>query len=82
MNKPLLIGVSARSHYPGHDKLSDRPSSCVWSKTVHYLEQSVAQWVVSGGACAGMVPAVSEGSTLLQDIATQRPQALAHRGIG
>lgn len=66
MNKPLLIGVSARIHYPGHDKLGDRPSAGVWSKTVHYLEQSVAHWILSGGACAVMVPAVSEGSTVLR----------------
>lgn len=56
---PLLIGVSARIHYPGQ---ADMPASGVWSKTVHYLEQSVAHWVLAGGALAVMVPAVDEES--------------------
>ena len=158
--KALLIGVSARIHYPGS---AGMPPGGVWSKTVHYLEQSVAHWLLAGGACPVMVPAVDAesvvqrsdlclhdyaavldglvlqggndvapqtygetplhadwhgdrvrdryemdlirafvragkpvfgicrglqllnvtfGGTLLQDIATQRPQALAHRELG
>jgi putative glutamine amidotransferase len=56
---PLLIGVSARIHYPA---AADRPSNGVWSKTVHYLEQSVAHWLLAGGAMAVMVPAVDATS--------------------
>lgn len=33
------------------------PQGGVWSKTVHYLEQSVARWLLGGGALAVMVPA-------------------------
>ena len=55
----LRIGVSARIHYPGTPGM---PAGGVWSKTVHYLEQSVAHWVLAGGALAVMVPAVDEES--------------------
>ena len=59
MARPLLIGVSARIHYPGS---AGMPAVGVWSKTVHYLEQSVAHWLLAGGACAVMVPAVDAES--------------------
>ncbi len=58
-DKPLLIGVSARIYYPGTPGIK---VSGVWTKTLHYLEQSVAHWVMSGGAMAVMVPAVDAGS--------------------
>ena len=54
----LLIGVSARIHYPtDHDALPR-----VFTKTLHFLEQSVAHWVLSGHAMAVMVPAVTADS--------------------
>jgi putative glutamine amidotransferase len=56
MNTHLLIGVSARLHYPDTAGLLDRSNQGVWSKTVHYLEQNVARWVQSGGALAVLVP--------------------------
>ena len=59
MNTPLLIGVSARIHYPG---TAGMPAGGVWSKTVHYLEQSVAHWLLAGGALPLMVPAVDAES--------------------
>jgi putative glutamine amidotransferase len=59
MNTPLLIGVSARIHYPG---AAGMPASGVWTKTIHYLEQSVAHWLLAGGAMAVMVPAVDATS--------------------
>ena len=59
MNTPLLIGVSARIYYPGS---AGMPLTGVWTKTLHYLEQSVAHWLLAGGAMAVMVPAVDEGS--------------------
>ena len=59
MHKRLLIGVSARLYYPGS---AGMPLAGVWTKTLHYLEQSVAHWVLSGGAMAVMVPAVDATS--------------------
>ncbi len=55
---PLLVGVSARIYYPG----SQGPLPGVFTKTLHYLEQSVAHWVLSGHAMAVMVPAVTKDS--------------------
>jgi putative glutamine amidotransferase len=58
-DKPLLIGVSARIYYPGADGM---PVAGVWTKTLHYLEQSVAHWLLAGHAMAVMVPAVDATS--------------------
>jgi len=61
-DKPLLIGVSARIYYPGtHGALPG-----VFTKTLHYLEQSVAHWVLSGHAMAVMIPAVTKDSIVLR----------------
>ncbi len=59
MEQPLLIGVSARIYTPGSAGV-ELPG--VWTKTLHYLEQSVAHWVLGGGAMAVMVPAVDSDS--------------------
>lgn len=56
---PLLIGLSARIYTPGSAGV-ELPG--VWTKTLHYLEQSAAHWVLSGGAMAVMVPAVDSSS--------------------
>ena len=69
-NKPLLIGISARIFYPGTPGVE--PTG-VWTKTVHYLEQSVALWLVRGGALPVMVPGVDEQSEL-----TRRELRLSH----
>ncbi len=58
---PLLIGLSARIYTPGSAGV-ELPG--VWTKTLHYLEQSAAHWVMSGGAMAVMVPAVDSGSVV------------------
>ena len=63
MPTPLLIGVSARIYTPGSAGVA-LPG--VWTKTLHYLEQSVAHWVLSGGAMAVMVPAVDSSSIVLR----------------
>ena len=77
MTKPtLLIGISARIHYPG-----EVPLGGVWTKTLHYLEQSVAHWVLSGGAMAVMVPAVDEQSTVLRSDLCLRDYAGALDGL-
>jgi putative glutamine amidotransferase len=57
-DKPLLIGVSARIYYPG----THGPLPGVFTKTLHYLEQSVAHWVLGGHAMAVMIPAVTADS--------------------
>jgi putative glutamine amidotransferase len=77
-DKPLLIGVSARIHYP---EAADRATAGVWSKTVHYLEQSVAHWLLHGGAMAVMVPAVSEGSVVLRSELKLHDYAAALDGL-
>lgn len=58
----LLIGVSARIYYPNTPVLD---LGGVWTKTLHYLEQSVALWLAAGGALPVMVPAL-ESSGLLR----------------
>ena len=59
---PLLIGVSARIYYPG----SQGALPGVFTKTLHYLEQSVAHWVLAGHAMAVMIPAVTKDSLVLR----------------
>ena len=58
MKTPLLIGLSARIYTPGSAGV-DLPG--VWTKTLHYLEQSAAHWVMSGGALAVLVPPPANG---------------------
>jgi putative glutamine amidotransferase len=57
--RPLLIGVSSRIYTPGSMGIN---VSGIWTKNLHYLEQSVAHWVLSGHAMAVMVPAVTKDS--------------------
>src|SRR5690348_5162362 len=59
MSQPLLIGISARIHHP-----SDHPINLggVYTKTLHYLEQSVTHSVMSKNVLVMMIPAIeSEG---------------------
>lgn len=51
--EPLKIGLSARLLYP------DPRRSFLPTKTVQYLEQSVANWVMSGEVLTFMVPEMS-----------------------
>jgi putative glutamine amidotransferase len=51
--EPLRIGVSGRLLYP------DSTRSFLPMKSVQYLEQSVANWLMSGEVLAFMVPAMS-----------------------
>lgn len=59
MSPPLLIGVSARIYHPQRPVLD---LGGVWSRTLHYLEQSVAHWVMSPQVLAVMIPAVESES--------------------
>ena len=54
--EPLKIGISARLLYP------DPRRFFLPTKSVQYLEQSVANWVMSGEVLAFMVPALSLAS--------------------
>src|SRR5260221_3905839 len=54
--EPLRIGVSARLLYP------DPSRTFLPTKSVQYLEQSVANWIMSGNVLAFMVPEMSLAS--------------------
>ena len=77
-DKPLLIGISARIYTPGTPGIN---VSGVWTKTLHYLEQSVAHWVLSGGAVAVMVPAVTRDSIVMRSDLNLHDYALALDGL-
>lgn len=55
MTKPLIIGISARIHYPAPPTPGFGP---VYRKRLHYLEESVAHWVLTKDVLAVMIPAV------------------------
>lgn len=75
---PLLIGVSARIYHPAGPVLD---LGGVWTKTLHYLEQSVAHWVMHGGAMAVMIPAVDSGSVVTREDLNLRHYAAALDGL-
>jgi putative glutamine amidotransferase len=77
MSKPLLIGVSARIYYPG----SQGRLPGVFTKTLHFLEQSVAHWVLSGHAMAVMIPAVTKDSIVLRSDLDLHDYAAALDGL-
>jgi putative glutamine amidotransferase len=67
---PLLIGISARIYYPAAPVLD---IGGVFTKTLHYLEQSVAHWLMSRHVLAVMIPAVdSESIVKRKDISLRR----------
>ena len=74
----LLIGVSARIYYPGTPGIAE---AGVWTKTLHYLEQSVAHWIMHGGAMAVMIPAVDSDSVVTRDDLNLNHYAAALDGL-
>jgi putative glutamine amidotransferase len=65
-SRPLMIGISARIHHPV-GPVTDLGG--VYTKTLHYLEQSVAHWVLSKDVLAVMIPAIeSEGLIRRSDV--------------
>ncbi len=56
--EPLRIGVSARLLYP------DPGRAFLPTKSVQYLEQSAANWIMSGDVLALMIPALSFASPI------------------
>ena len=63
-NPTMLIGVSARIYYPSGPVLD---LGGVWTKTLHYLEQSVALWLIRGGALPVMIPAFESASLVRRE---------------
>ena len=55
MAKPLMIGISARIHRP-LGRIPDLGG--VYTKTLHFLEQSVAQWVLAKDVLPVLIPAI------------------------
>jgi putative glutamine amidotransferase len=80
-DKPLLIGVSARIYTPGGPGAVGINVSGVWTKTLHYLEQSVAHWVLSGRAIPVMVPAVTADSIVTRSDINLHHYAAALDGL-
>lgn len=74
----LLIGVSARIYYPAGPVLD---LGGVWTKTLHYLEQSVAQMLMHGGALPVMVPAVDAQSVVQREELNLRHYAESLDGL-
>lgn len=60
----MLIGVSARIYYPIGPVFD---LGGVWTKTLHYLEQSVALWLIRGGALPVMIPAFESESLVRRE---------------
>jgi putative glutamine amidotransferase len=73
--EPLKIGLSARLLYP------DPARSFLPSKTVQYLEQSVANWIMSGEVLAFMIPEMSLSSPHLPANITVRDFVNALDGL-
>lgn len=59
---PLLIGISARIYYP-QAPVAD--TGGVFTRTLHYLEQSVAHWILKPHVLALMIPAIEREGLLL-----------------
>ncbi len=55
--EPLKIGISACFLHP------DPQRKAFAKKTLQYVEQSMAQWVMSGGALPVMIPSAPDGAT-------------------
>ncbi len=66
MSDALLIGISARIYHPS-TPVADIGG--IFTKTLHYLEQSVAHWVLQPQVLALMIPPIeSEGLLLPSEV--------------
>ncbi len=74
----LLIGVSARIYYPSGPVLD---LGGVWTKTLHYLEQSVAQMLMRCGSLPVMIPAVDAQSVVQREELNLRHYAESLDGL-
>ena len=74
MSNALLIGISARIYHPSAPVID---LGGIFNKTLHYLEQSVAHWVLRPGVLGLMIPPVEcegllqRGQVSLADYAAQ-----------
>jgi putative glutamine amidotransferase len=73
--EPLRIGISARLLYPDPRRIF------LPTKSVQYLEQSVANWVMSGEVLAFMVPALSLASAHLPSRVSKKDYVDALDGL-
>ncbi|HEY6820579.1 MAG TPA: type 1 glutamine amidotransferase [Burkholderiales bacterium] len=63
MGGPLKVGVSARLAHP------QPGAKGIYTKTLQYLEQSVAHWIMAHGALVLMVPTIEkQGEVLRSDV--------------
>ena len=78
MNR-LKIGISACFLHP------DAQRAAFGKKTLHYVEQSMSHWVMSGGALPVMIPPVAgdtaRGDTTLDDYAQWLDGLVLHGGV-
>lgn len=78
MTAPLMIGISARIYYP----TGPVPGlGGVFTKTLHYLEQSIAHWLMSRDVLAVMIPAVERESIMRRSDVSLRDYADALDGL-
>ncbi len=78
MAKPLLIGISARIHHP---TVPAPDLGGVFTRTLHYLEQSVAHWVLSSDVLGMMIPAVESESIVRRSDVSLTAYAQALDGL-
>lgn len=56
LRRPLRIGLTVRLMYP------DASRTILPSKTIHYAEDSLANWLMSAGALVFLIPALNPGA--------------------
>jgi gamma-glutamyl-gamma-aminobutyrate hydrolase PuuD len=72
---PLIIGLSARFYHP------EPGQTGVFAKTLQYLEQSVAHWIMGHQVIVFMVPSIEAGSELRRDDISIRDYVQALDGL-
>lgn len=73
--RPLRIGLSARLMHQPPLELGFR------GKTLQYLEQSVAQWIMNNGALAFMIPTLNEETEVDRRTVSVRDYVAALDGL-
>jgi len=72
---PLRIGLSARlMHVPPHEL-------GFFGKTLQYLEQSLAHWIMANGALPFMIPTLVQGGDVERSVISVRDYVLALDGL-
>jgi putative glutamine amidotransferase len=74
-DSPLRIGLSARlMHVPPHEL-------GFFGKTLQYLEQSLAHWIMANGALAFMIPTLEQGGNVERRVVSVRDYVCALDGL-